>query len=112
MASENQHTVESEKPTSSEEPFLTPGATEILPTKDSVELTRDNRHLHWFLLRDFAVIALLWVAYAAVVVVTDREGILNDKKKYWNSAFTVGIPVIIGLVSIVSSTVGSYGRDF
>jgi hypothetical protein len=112
MASENQDTVESEKPTSSEKLFLIPGATEILSTKDSVELTRDNRHLHWFLLRDFAVIALLWAAYAAVVVVTDREGILNDKKKYWNSAFTVGIPMIIGLVSVVSSTVGSYGRDF
>jgi heme/copper-type cytochrome/quinol oxidase subunit 3 len=112
MASENQDTVESEQPTSSEKPFLTPGATEIPPTKDSVELTTDNRHLHWFLLGDFAIIALLWAAYAAVVVGTDREGILNNKKKHWNSAFTVAIPMIIGLVTIVSSTVGSYVRDF
>ncbi|KAF8243932.1 hypothetical protein K440DRAFT_611101 [Wilcoxina mikolae CBS 423.85] len=72
------------------------------PVEKSESSKKSRLPLWSRLILDFVVLALLWAAYVLVVVVTDREGVLDERKKYWNSAFTVAIPMILGLVTVRS----------
>jgi len=60
-----------------------------------------TRSLLWSLTRDFVGSAVLWRMFLGLLIFTQDQGILSTQQKYLFNVVVTGIPLLLGLQTVV-----------